>query len=352
MDGDDWLANLSKLDRSHMYEEILQFPSMIKRAIELSTEIRVPSVEGIGNVVFCGMGGSGIGPELVRSWLADEVTVPVDVVRDYRLPGYVSPSTLVCVVSYSGDTEEEVSCLKEAIRRGTRPFSISSDGEIERLSVESGVSHVRIPAGLASRSSLPYLFVPLVKLLQVNGVVSPDRMIELQESVASIEPVLDSVKVEVPTDRNESKSLAARLFGKYPLIYGHGILSGVALRFKQQLNEIAKMPAFNNAFPELDHNELEAKRFVVEEKLAIVLLRSRFESDILRSKIDASKQILESNGRVVFELRAAAQTAIAEALSFIAKLDMTSLYLALLNGVDPTSTPSINALKEMLGSRH
>ena len=348
----DWLANLSRLDHSDIYGKILQFPSMIKRAIELSTEIRVPRVEGLGNVVFCGMGGSGIAPELVRSWLIDEVTVPIEVVRDYQLPGYVSSSTLVCVVSYSGDTEESVSCLKEAIRRGIRLVSISSGGEIEHLSVESGVPHVRVPTGLAPRSALPYLFVPLVKLLQANGVVSPERIVELQESVAPVEAVLDGVKVEVPTDKNESKSLATKLFGKFPLVYGHGILSGVALRFKQQLNENAKMLASNNTFPEFDHNELEPRRFIAGEKLAAVLLRSRFESDVLRSRMDASKQIQESSGQVVLELRVAARTAIAEALSLIAKLDMTSLYLALLNGVDPTSTPRINALKEMLGSRY
>jgi len=352
MGEEDWLTDLSRLDRSDIYGKILQFASMIKRAIELSTEMRVPRVEGLENVVFCGMGGSGMGPELVRSWLIDEATVPVDVIRDYRLPGYVSSSTLVCVVSYSGDTEESVDCLREAIRRGIRLVSISSGGEIERLSAESGVPHLRVPTGLAPRSALPYLFVPLVKLLQTNGIVSSERMVELQESIASVEAVLDSVKVEVPTDKNESKSLAAKLFGKFPLIYGHGILSGVALRFKQQLNENAKMFASTNAFPEFDHNELEAKRFIAEGKSAAVILRSRFESDVLRSKIDASKQILESNGQVVLELRVAAQTAIAEALSFIAKLDMTSLYLALLNGVDPTSTPRINALKEMLGSRY
>ena len=352
MSGENWLADLSKLDHSDMYRKILEFPSMIKRAIELSAEMKVPNVKGLEDVVFCGMGGSGMGPELVRSWLMDEATVPIDVIRDYRLPGYVSPNTLVCVISYSGDTEESVSCLKEAISRGAKLVSISSDGEMEHLSSESGVPHLKVPAGFTPRSALPYLFVPLVKLLQANGIVSPERMIELQKSVASVEAALESVKVEVPTDKNESKSLAAKLFGKFPLVYGHGILSGVALRFRQQLNENAKMMASTNAFPEFDHNELEAKRFIAEGKSVAVLLRSRFESDVLRSKIDASRQILESNGQAVLELRVAAQTAIAEALSFIAKLDMTSLYLALLNGVDPSSTPRINALKEMLGARY
>ncbi len=351
MSAENWLVDLSKLDRSDMYRAILEFPSMIKRAIELSTGMRVPSAKGVENVIFCGMGGSGMGPELVRSWLMDEATVPVDVIRDYRLPGYASPKTLVCVVSYSGDTEESVSCLKEAISRRVKLVSISSDGEMEHLSSESGVPHLRVPAGLAPRSALPYLFVPLVKLLEANGIISSERIVELQKSVASVQAVIDSVKVEVPADKNESKSLAAKLFGKFPLIYGHGILSGVALRFRQQLNENAKMMASTSTFPEFDHNELEAKRFIAEGESVAVLLRSRFESDVLRSKMDASRQILESNGQIILELRVAAETAIAEALCLMAKLDMASLYLALLNGVDPTSTPRINALKEMLGSR-
>jgi len=111
------------------------------------------------------------------------------------------------------------------------------------------------------------------------------------------------------------------------------------------------MMASTSTFPEFDHNELEAKRFIAEGESVAVLLRSRFESDVLRSKMDASRQILESNGQIILELRVAAETAIAEALCLMAKLDMASLYLALLNGVDPTSTPRINALKEMLGSR-
>jgi len=351
MNERDWLAGISRLDRADMYDKILKFPSMIEDSLRISSEASMPVAKTPNGVVFCGMGGSAMGPDLVKSWLSEEASAPLEVVRDYKLPGFVSSNTLVCVVSYSGNTEESVSCLRDAIERGAKLVTISSGGEIERMSSDSNISHVKVPTGLFPRSALPYLLVPLVKLLEVNGVITQHRMSELELSIAPIKRVIDSVRVEVPIEENEAKSLAEGLHGGFPVIYGHGVLGAVALRFRQQLNENAKTLASSNVFPELDHNELEATWSATRGKRIVVLLRSRFESEAMRSRIDASKEILESNGQIVLEVGAEADSLISEALSLVAKLDMASLYLALLNEVNPSATPRINALKEKLGSK-
>jgi len=346
----NWLADISRLDTEDMYGKILQFPSMVERALQISSQAD-PVVKNPNGVIFCGMGGSGIAPDLVKSWLAQEASVPMEVIKDYKLPGYASPNTLVCVVSYSGNTEESVSCVRDAIERKTALTTVSSGGEIESISSASGVPHIKVPPDLPPRSALPYLFIPLVKLLEVNGVISSQRISELERSVAPVRRAMDNAKVQVPIDSNRAKSLAEKLYGAFPIIYGHGVLGGVALRFRQQLNENAKMHASNNVFPELDHNELEAKWSAIGGKETIVLLRSRFESPAMKSKIDVTRDIFGSNGQALLEVRAEADTLISEALSLIARLDMASFYLALLNGVDPSSTDRINRLKEKLGSK-
>lgn len=346
----NWLGDISRLDTEDMYGKILQFPSMVERALRVSAKADA-TVKNPNGVIFCGMGGSGMGPDLVKSWLAGEASVPMEVIKDYKLPGYASHNTLVCVVSYSGNTDEAVSCMGDAIGRGAALTTVSSGGEIESMSSASGIPHIKVPSGLPPRSALPYLFIPLVKLLEVNGVIAPQRISELEQSVAPVARAMDNAKVEVPLDSNGAKSLAEKLFGTFPIIYGHGVLGGVALRFRQQLNENAKMHASNNVFPELDHNELEAKWSAIGGKETIVLLRSRFESGVMKSKIDATREIFGSNGQALLEVHAEANSLISEALSLIAILDMASFYLALLNGVDPSSTDRINRLKERLGSK-
>jgi len=350
MNEEGWRAALSKLDKQDMYGKILKFPSMIGHSILITSELHMPRVGEPDAVVCCGMGGSGMGLDLVKAWLVDEATVPIEVVKDYRLPGYASAKTLACVVSYSGDTEEALSCMRDAFKRGSKFLSISSGGEVEEFCSKHDTPHLKVPPDLPPRSALPYLFVPIIKLLQDNGVIPPKKMKEVEESARPVEMEVQAVRIDVPSFRNEAKTLASTLRGRFPAIYGHGILGSIGLRFRQQLNENAKMYAINNNFPELDHNELEASHFVNNERAIVVILRSRFESDQVARTIDASRDIFRSKGQTVLEVRAQGDTPISEALSLTVKLDMTSLYLALLNGVDPVSTPSIWALKERLSS--
>jgi len=350
MDEDGWASALSRLDPHDVYGKILQLPGMIRQSIQIVSEFDMPVIGKPDAFVCCGMGGSAIGLDLVKSWLFEEATAPIEVIKDYRLPGYASPNTVAYVVSYSGNTEETMSCLRDAVERKVKVLSVSSGGEVEAFSADHRIPHIKVPGGLLPRNALPYLFIPLVSLLEENNVVASQRLKEIEDGAHVVERALSNLKMEVPRERNEAKALALSLLNRFPTIYAYGLLGSVGLRFKQQLNENSKVLASSNSFPELDHNELEADRFLEGHQPVVVLLRSRFETDSVRRRIDASRHILESEGRTVIEVGAQAETAISEALSLIAKLDMTSLCLALLNGADPFPTPRIGALKELIGA--
>jgi len=232
-------------DHNEMLKLYFRWPDAILDAIQRSQEL--PSLTKPSLLAVIGMGGSAIGGGLLRDILYNQSDVPIYTCRDYHLPAWVSPSSLVIAVSYSGNTEEALVAFSEAFKRGCKLVAITSGGTLGQLCAELKVPVVKIPKGYPPRAALPYLFIPMCVIAERAGLT--EGLIDQAGKAAKI---LKSILASI---RKEAKRIAKRLVGTIPIVYGFGIFKSVAYRLKTQFNENSKVPSFANWFPALNHDE-------------------------------------------------------------------------------------------------
>lgn len=303
----------------------------------------------VRSVVLCGMGGSAVAGDLARSGLGGELAVPLVVVRGYGLPGFCGPGTLVVAVSHSGNTEETLAAYDDARRRGCRVVAVSAGGELARRARRDGVPHAAVPgAALMPRSAVGHLAGAVLGILEAAGVTSGVGP-ALERTAATLEALARELGPERPADENEAKSLALWLLGGTPLVWGsEGVAEGPALRWKTQLNENAKVPAFHAVLPELDHNEVEGWCQGAGAGYRVVVLRHPGEHPRVAARVEATLASLEGSGLAFRAVHAVGHTPLEWVFSLVLEGDFVSTYLALARGVDPTPVPVLAALKERL----
>ena len=355
--------DLKRADIHGLTQVYLDFPVYAKEALNLAEGLEIPKEVQVGNevvhfstpkrVVLVGMGGSAICGDLLRGWLLDRVSIPVEVCMDYRLPSYVGGETLVFAVSYSGNTEETLSAFVDAVRRGCMVVSISSGGLLTKFSKKLGFPHVQIPEGYAPRVALPYLFFPIPKILTKLGVKLDFMEGEVLEAIKVLEELREECRPETPIDGNPAKRLAMELHGFIPVVYGFRWLSPVARRMKGQFNENSKVPSFHGSLPAINHDEIVGwnSKNELTRGFKLVLLRDRAEPPEIRNRIELTKRL--ASGRVggVVEVWGRGVGRLARILSLTYIGDLASLYLAFLRGVDPLPIPAVTTIKEEMAKR-
>ncbi len=348
-------VELSAADPSGMLETVTSTPRMWRRALEIAKHAPAPPVVAgdVRAVVVAGMGGSGISGDVAALAAATYGDVPVSVAKGYRLPSWVGEDTLVIAASYSGNTEETLSCLDQALDAGAPVFAVTSGGKVGELASTHGFPAVEIPGGQQPRASLPYLAGPVLNALDVMGVAPG-----LSDELASIPGVLDPLAAlwgpDAATQHNEAKQAAAALADLVPVFYGgRGWPALVALRGKCQVNENSKRPSFHHELPELDHNEVVGWELLPEvtERIGLVELRSEDDEHPQTAKRFAVTMDLVADGFgevVTHELRGARPLLrFATGTLFV---DLLSVYLAFIGGVDPTPVDRITELKRRIAA--
>jgi glucose/mannose-6-phosphate isomerase len=339
---------IKKIDKSDMLSFCVEASKHYAKAASLAKTVSI-NYSKPQTIIVTGMGGSAIGGELLKDWTRDKITAPVEVCREYSLPAYPDKKTLVIVVSYSGETEESLSAFLDAVKRKCMVFCISSGGALREFSEKLNVPHLLVPAGMAPRATLPYLFIPLTVLLEKLGLVS-DVSSEVSETVKVLKLISEANSPEKPFRRNFSKTLASDICGTIPVVYGFGFYRAVAQRFKTQFNENSKIPAKWEFFSELDHNEIVGWEAVngLAEDFSAIFIRDDNESDPMRQRIEATKELMLKESVKAFEVRSIGKSTLAKMSSVICIGDFVSVYLAILRGVDPTPVKSISFLKEKI----
>lgn len=335
------------LDKHGNLAVLEAFPDQCEHALRLGDEVPLPPELGrVRLIVTTGMGGSGITGDL----LARLIELPTIAYRGYGLP-QVGRETLVIGISYSGDTEEALSSVKLAMERGTRLVCVSSGGALERLALEHSLPFIKVPGGLQPRAAVGYLLLPCLRLLCRLGLSG------LEEELANLPPTLEALKDQwaaaVPLKANRAKQLAQGLYKKIPLIYGvEGTTDATALRWKTNINEDSKQPAFWNSFPELCHNEIVALEGAeLLPQMKVVLLRSEYDHPRNRQRIGILEDLLAERRIGYEEVLAEGRGKLAQLLGLVYLGDFVSFYLAMLNGVDPTPVRLIEEFKSRLGPR-
>lgn len=342
----DGVEAIRRIDLGNMGTMISSFPMLLKKAVELSKSIVLPEdYRSVKEVVVCGMGGSAIGGDLFRDLSQSKIPLSVSVVRDYNLPKRVDEKSLVVAVSYSGDTEETLESFRQAYERGLRIFTIASNGLLEKACLSLKTPFLKVPSGYLPRAALPLLFIPLLKVAEEIGFPLVEDG-ELAEACRVLEEYNAGLVPEAPFNRNPAKQLAARIYGRLPVIYSLEHFKSVALRYKDQINENAKMRAMCDQLPEVNHNELEAwEKSDLKEILHVVFIDSRFKNPYVAENVKQLVSKIESEGVGVSVVQPIGGTMLEEMLSAIVLGDWVSYYLAILRGVDPAPVNLISEFK-------
>jgi glucose/mannose-6-phosphate isomerase len=261
--------------------------------------------------------------------------------------------TLVFAVSYSGSTEETLTATEAALERGCRIVTLSSGGALAELAADHGLAHVRVPRGLQPRASLGFLAFPLLAVLVKIGIV-PDLQDDVEESIAVLSDVAESCHRKRPAYDNPAKALALGVRGKIPVVYGgHGIGAVAAYRFKCDLNEYGKSPAFFNVVPELDHNELVGWSLLTEltaPNFVNIVIVDPQEDPRLAVRHSIRRKLIEEALPEYREVVAQGTSPLARLFSLILVTQLAAIYLAFANDVDPGRVQVISEMKEQLAA--
>ena len=340
------------LDPLDMLGLVLKFPQQCREGIAIGREIPIEKLARpeIRNVVFTGLGGSAIGADFARSLMEECGTVPMQVNRDYTLPNYVGPHTLVVAGSYSGNTEETLAAYAAAKQAGTQCAVVTSGGTIRKLAEEAGDTVALVPGGQPPRSATGYMLFPMLGYLVQRGLFQRDLTTDLEEMVSALDALSVTLGPNVPTARNPAKQLALALYGKIPVLYGsQGYRGAVAVRWKGQFNENAKLAAFANVFPEQNHNEILAWTLATRQaqNWSVVFLRDRKEAaemPRIAHRIEVTKSVIGAAAEI-HEVWAEGDSLLARMMTLAHYADYVTVYLAMLHNICPTDIASIDHLK-------
>jgi len=361
--------DFSELDKANMIKLLEEFPQKMRDALRLGEEFVIPDnflpvpasssitsttpTQNIKNIVVLGMGGSAIGGDLLSDYLADELSIPIMVIRGYDIPKFVDENSLVFAVSYSGNTEETLSALKRCLEAQARVIALTSGGKLAVLAQENNFPVIKVPAGIQPRAAISYLFFPILKALERLGLARK-RNEEIEETYNVLQELSKEYGAKSPLKSNFAKKVASSLYQHLPLVYGsEGLLEAVAMRWKTQINENSKWPCFWNVFPELDHNEIVG--YEIENKInrqvKIIYLQDKEGLLRIEQRQEITRKIIEDKVAEFIVCPTKGKGEMARMFSLIFLGDLVSYYLALLNQIDPSPVACIEDLKKELAKR-
>ncbi len=303
----------------------------------------------IETVVITGMGGSTLAALLLKTLKKGQAKVPIEVVRGYSLPAYVNESTLVIASSYSGNTEETLSALEQARNAGAQVGIVASGGRLTEIANEHRISHVVLPSGLQPRMTTIYGLIALLTIIGHFGVEDMDGAEELRAASDFLREASSHWAQDVTVDKNYAKQLALQAVGKTPVFYGGELTAPLAYKWKISWNENAKNVAFWNEYPEFNHNEFMGwASHPVEKPFAVFDLISPLEHSQVLKRFEVSDRLLSGRRPKASVIALPGDTLLIQLVWGCILADFTSIYVAILNGVDPTPVELIEKLKSEL----
>ncbi|HRI00852.1 MAG TPA: bifunctional phosphoglucose/phosphomannose isomerase [Saprospiraceae bacterium] len=325
-----------------MLEMVDRFCDQLEEAIQIgSTALIDRCVKDPGQIYVAGMGGSGIGADLVSALTKTQLKVPYLVGKSYEAPHYINSQSIVVASSYSGNTEETLSCLEEVKKKGSRIIVISSGGELLKQAKENKWEYIQLPSDWPSpRACLSYSVVAQLYMLFHLGLIKDNFVGELRNSIQRLRSEKDEIK-------EKAAHLANALFEKNAVIYSTDQFEPVAVRFRQQINENAKRLCWHHTIPEMNHNELVGWR-KNDPKLAVLFLRSSSDHPRNIVRMDLTKEIASHYAGACIELFAKGDSFLERVFYLIHLTDYISVFLADLNKVDAVEVKVIDFLKQEL----
>lgn len=321
-----------------MKELVAAFADHLEEGVTIAENANMEkSQKRIDNVLVLGMGGSGIGGTIASQVLSDELKVPVISYKDYSAPAFVSENTLVIVSSYSGNTEETLTALQKVSSKTSSICCVCSGGKLMELAKEQGYNCIVIPSGMPPRAAFGFSFPQLFRIFESQGLLSGNKR-------TAIGNAIDLIRKNEARMREEAEKIAGILKDKLPIIYAESGYEGVAVRFRQQINENAKKLCWHHAIPEMNHNELVGWREEASDKVVVML---RNESDFPRNqkRMELSKETFAKYNAEIIEIHSKGSSKLERSLYLIHLCDWVSVLIAEMNNMDPVEIEVINHFK-------
>jgi glucose/mannose-6-phosphate isomerase len=341
-------ASIAAVDTAGQLGDILAMPDHIADA-QWRAESAMIAPQPAERLVVCGLGGSAIGADLAVAALGQTIERPIHVVRDYNLPSWVGAESAILLSSYSGATEETLSCYKQAVELGATVYVVSSGGPLSDQAHAAGHPLIGLPGILQPRAAVAYGVIATLELGIVTGIVDP----AVREDLNSAAELLRSLGTEWGPGAQEDalpKRLARAAYGTVPVIYGSDLTAPIAYRWKCQINENAKVPAWNATLSESNHNEIcswEGASSVVQQ--IAWFLRDSDQHERVQRRIELNAEVVKQHGAQAEIIGTIGGSRIERLFSTVFLGDLISLYLGVLRGDDPSPVPIIEGLKDALG---
>ena len=324
-----------------MNDYINDFSSHLREAIEIANNTTLaPYTKEIRNILICGLGGSGIGGTIVSDIISSKVNIPIAATKDYSIPNFVNEHTLVIANSYSGNTEETLYALEKCQARGAEIAVITSGGKLKTIAEENKYNKIIIPGNQPPRAMFGYAFTELFFMLNHYGIIDDSFKSDFDKAIT----LIDTEKMDI---QKQAMNLAKKMYKQTPVIYVAKGFEGVAVRFRQQLNENSKMLGWHNVVPEMNHNELLGWRTNVDG-LAVVYFRNKCDYDRNQIRMDINKKVISKFTSNITEIWSKGDSLIENSLYHISVGDWTSWYLSEMNNVDAIEIDVIDFLKREL----
>lgn len=340
-------AGIAAVDKSGLLGDILAIPDHISDAM-WRAESAMLEPGSARSLVVCGMGGSAIGADLAAAVIGDAATGPIVTNRSYDLPSWVGEGDAVVLSSYSGSTEETLSCFEQARSSGAKLYVISSGGPISEAAHAAGIPLIGLPGIFQPRAAVAYGVVAVIEIAIANGIAPAGIRKDLEAAAELLRGLTGEWGAD--SDESQPKKLAREAFGRLPIIYGAGLTDPVAYRWKCQINENAKRPAWNAALSEANHNEICGWEGAAESgQNAAWFLSDSEQNERVAERIRITSEIASSHGARSEIIKSSGESRAERLFSLVLLGDLMSFYLAILHGVDPSPVPLIENLKDKLG---
>ncbi len=333
-----------------IFDQIDHQPSLLRQdyCLRLDQIFRLSKNNYLDNIVLAGMGGSALAAELFKNIYIDKLSVPFEIIRDYNLPSYVESNTLVIISSYSGNTEETISCFHQAMKKQAKIVIATSGGKLYSLADKLKLPLIDLPSGLQPRLGYFATFKGLIKLLSYIELIADKNIIGEIDFLADWLDIIKSNWNKDKLNNNQAIDLATDLSNHPIAIYSGPMMRFAALKWKINFNENSKQLAFYNTFPEFNHNEFNGWIFPKNKNFKTIYIESSLESKINKKRMNISEDILSEHGFNPITIETMGRNLMQHIFSTVLFGDYISAYLGEINNINPLTVPLVEDLKRGL----
>ncbi len=337
---------VNSIDKDNMFNVIADFYKHIKESFNIIEKSNININLKPNNIIICGMGGSAIGGDFVKTILLKKINIPIYVNRDYFLPKWVDENSLVILCSYSGNTEETISCLKEVENLNIKPFIISSGGALLKAAKKSNYYYVKLPQGIQPRAAFGYSSSLLLLLLNKIDIVDKDIIDDLYFAIDELKKSSD--EFSSVNDENNAILFASKIHDKYPLIYGTSSTDVISLRFRCQLAENTKILSSHFMIPEQNHNDIEGFNKLISDNHILIWIYDLEDQPENINRMNITSELLSNTVKNHYFFKEDGKSLVSRTLKLIYFFDWVSFYGSIFNNINPTPVNKILQLKSLM----